>query len=108
MAIKKIEKKEWQTYFDTFSKSYLTDEQPEYAEIQVLSRESGIQPESSWLPLEGITYEPKKGTLNIKVENLDHMILHPTEIYVDEDERGWIDSMEIIQQDGTKEIIEIR
>lgn len=108
MAIKKISKREWQRYFDTFSKSFLKDEQPEYAEIQVLSRESGIQPESSWLPLEGITYDSKKETLNIKVENLDHMILHPVEIYVDEDDNGWIESMEITKQDGSKELIEIR
>jgi hypothetical protein len=107
MAIKKIEKSEWQNYFDTFSKTFLRDIQPEYAEIQVLSSESGIQPKSGWLPLEGITYEPKKGTLNIMVENIDHLILHPVEIYVDDD-KGWITSMEITQQDGTKEIIEIR
>lgn len=108
MAIKKIEKKEWQNYFDTFSKSFLRDEQPEYAEIQVLSSESGIQPESSWLPLEGITYDPKKEILNIKVEKLDHMILHPAKIYVEENDNGWIESMEITQTDGSKEIIEIR
>lgn len=108
MAIKKIEKSTWQSYFDTFSKSFLKDDQPEYVEIQILSAASGIQPETSWLPLEGITYDSRKDALNIKVEALDHMIDHPSEIFVDEDDGGWIASMEIIQEDGTKNIIEIR
>lgn len=108
MAVKKIEKEEWQTFFDTFSKKYLKDKQPEYAEIRVLSRESGAQPETGWLPLEGITFNPKDLTLYIRVEELNRMIWNPSEIYVDEDEEGWIESIEIVESDDTKDIIEIR
>ena len=108
MAIKKIDKQDWQTYFDNFSKAFLRDDQPEYAAIQILSEASGVQPETEWLPMEGITYNPKDDLLNIKLEDLDHMILHPSEIYVDEEDNGWVTSLEIIESDGTKEIIEIR
>jgi len=108
MAVRKIEKKDWQSYFDTFSKSFLKDKQPEYIGIQILSGEFGAQPETSWLVMEGITYDPKGNLLDVKVEDLNRMILDPLEIYVDEDERGWIHSMEIIEKDGTKDIIEIR
>lgn len=108
MAIKKLEKDVWQEYFDTFSKSFLKDKQPEYAEIQVLSNTSGVQPETGWLPLEGITYDTRKEMLNVKVEDLDHMIWYPTEIHVDEEPDGWITSIEIKKNDGSREIIEIR
>lgn len=108
MSIKKIVKKEWKDYFDKFSKRFLKDEQPEYADIKILSQESGAQSETTWLILEGITYDPHDNVLDIKVEDLDRMIVNPMEIYVDEDENGWINSMEVIERDGTKDIIEIR
>lgn len=108
MAVKKIEKIDWQEYFDTFAKLFLKDDQPEYIGIQILSNEFGTQPETSWVPLEGISYDPKGNLLDVKVENLNRMILDPLEIFVDEDENGWIHSMEIIERDGTKDIIEIR
>lgn len=108
MAVKKIEKEEWQSFFDNFSKKYLKDEQPEYAEIRVLSNESGAQAETGWVPLEGITYNPKDGMLYIKVEELNRMIWNPREIYVDEDEEGWIESFEIIESDDTRDIVQIR
>lgn len=108
MAVKKIEKTEWQPFFDSFSKKYLRDKQPEYAEIRVLSKETGAQPETRWMPLHGITFNPKDRLLNVRVEDLNRMIWNPVEIYVDEDESGWIVSMEILESDGTKDIIEIR
>ncbi|MDX1639813.1 MAG: DUF5335 family protein [Balneolaceae bacterium] len=108
MAVRKINRSDWQSFFDTFSKKFLKDDQPEYAGIQILSEDIGAQPETGWLPLEGITYNPKDDLLDIRVEQLDRMILHPSEIYVDEDSQGWITSLEIVEKDGTKDIIEIR
>ncbi|MDX1671625.1 MAG: DUF5335 family protein [Balneolaceae bacterium] len=108
MAIRKIEKEDLSSFFNEFAKRYLKDEQPEYADIQVLSEEYGVQRETDWLILEGISYDPKKDILDIKVEKLDHMIMNPVEVYVDEEPGGLITSMEIIQKDGTKNIVEIR
>jgi hypothetical protein len=108
MAVRKIYQENWQNYFDTFAKLFLKDDQPEYADIKVLSGQSGAQTETSWQLLEGITYNDKDNVLNIKVENLNRMILNPQEIYVDEVEDGWINSMEIVEEDGTKTIIETR
>lgn len=108
MAVKELNRKKWQPFFDKFYKQYLKDTQPEYAEIRVLSNESGAQPETGWLVLNGISFDPKGDTLDIRVEELNRMIWHPSKIYVDEEENGWITSMEIIEQDGTKNIIEIR
>lgn len=108
MAAKKISKKEWRKYFDTFSMKYLKDDQPEYVEIQVMSEAIGVQPETQWMPLLGITYDPKSDILEIQVDNLEHFISHPNEIYVEEMEDGWITGMQITQKGGEKNIIEIR
>ncbi len=108
MAVLKLDKKRWALYFDSFSKKFLKDDQPEYAEIRVLSKDIGVQPETQWTLLKGISYDPKGDVLDVSVDKLNRIILHPTEIYVDEEEDGWLTSIEVVERDGTKDIIEIR
>lgn len=108
MSIKKIDKPQWGSYFDTFSKKLIHTHRTDYVEIRVFSPEDGAQPETSWLPLAGITYDPKNDLLEILVENMDHLVLHPDEIYVDETDTGILSSLEVIRKDGTKEIVEVR
>lgn len=108
MPIREIEKEEWQSYFDGFSKRFLKDEQPEYVEIRVLTDTVGMQPVTEWKLLKGITYDAKGDLLEIELDNLKRLIRHPEKIYVDEADNGWVLSFEIIQTDGTKDIIETR
>ncbi|MDZ7691087.1 MAG: DUF5335 family protein [Balneolaceae bacterium] len=108
MAVKKIDKPEWMIYFNSFSSKFLKDEQPEYFEIRVLSNEIGVQPETQWTLLRGISYDPKGDVLDVSVDHLNRMIYHPKEIFVDEDNDGWLTSIEVLESDGTKDIIELR
>ncbi len=108
MPIREVEKEEWQNYFDTFSKKYLKDEEPEYVEITVLNDSNGVQLESNWMPLRGITYDDKNDLLEIELDKLKRLIRYPEKIYVDEADNGWLLSFEIIESDGTKNIIETR
>lgn len=108
MESKKISKRQWQKYFDSFSLKYLKDEQPEYIEIQLLSEDIGAQHEINWTPLKGITYDPKSDILEIQIDKLDHLISHPREIYVNEEEGGWLTGMMVVRRDGEKSIIDIR
>lgn len=108
MAVKELARDEWQSYFNDFYKKFLKDEQPEYAEVRVLSEETGAQPETRWLVLQGISFDPREDALDIRLESLNRMIRHPRHIYVDEDDSGWITSMQVIAGDGTKDIIELR
>jgi len=108
MATKKIEKKEWSKYFDNFSIKYLKDEQPEYVEIQILSEVLGLQPETKWMILKGITYDHKSDLLEIQTDEMEHLIAHPDEIYVEELDDGWLAGLEVTQKSGEKNIIDIR
>lgn len=108
MNIKKLEPTDWQAYFDKFSKNMSTEHRTDYAEIRILSEEIGSQKETSWLPLKGLTYDSRSEILEVLVENMDHMVLEPSEIYVDENEAGTINALEVIRRDGIKEIIEVR
>ena len=103
MTIRKLDKKEWETYFDHIS----TGLEAEEAEIEVMSLALGDQIEAEWLPILGITYEPKTETLEIALDGLDHRIAKPREIYVDEQDRG-LASIEIVGADGTRQIVKLR
>jgi hypothetical protein len=108
MAIRKLNPHEWEAFFDAYSKRNLMDRQPEYADLRVLSKTRGHLEATQWLPLRGITYDPANDIVEIILEDLDHMITHPAEIYVDENGHGDINSMEIISRDGDKQILEVR
>jgi hypothetical protein len=55
MATVKLDKGVWQTYFDRIS-TWVMGKQ---AEIEVASLKLGNQIEAAWMPLPGITYDPK-------------------------------------------------
>ena len=68
----------------------------------------GDQPETKWMLLKGLSYDSKGDVLEIQLDGLNRMINNPKEIYVDEEKSGWILSFEVIEKDGTKNIIETR
>src|SRR5271166_356366 len=103
MAAQKIEKPEWQAFFDTLSKGLVGVR----AEIEVASLALGDQIVAEWLPLLGITYDPKGDLLEIALDGLDHMIRKPREVYADSG-NGALLSFEIIDADGVSQIILLR
>ena len=107
MAIRNLPRAEWNDYFDTFSSTKHDTGRIDYAEIRMLSPEDGAQPQTRWLPLQGIVYDPKDDLLEIIVTGLDHLVGHPETIYVDETD-GRLNRFEIVRHDGIQELIEIR
>lgn len=103
MSTKQLDKSEWQTYFDGMSKT-LDGKQ---AEIEVDSLQLGQQLEAKWLPLLGISYDPKSDTVEIMVEGLDHRIQRPQSIFVEQDGMQ-LRSMEVVDSEDTRQIIRLR
>lgn len=103
MALSKLEKKNWRTFFDRVSKGLIGKR----AEIEVESLMLGAQVESRWMPVLGITYDPKDDLIEIALDNLDHMVRKPREIYVDEGPTGLI-SMAVLDGDGVRNIVQFR
>src|ERR1700724_436801 len=103
MAIRKLEKPEWRPFFDRISKALIGKR----AEIEIASLALGDQIEAEWLPLIGITYDPKSDLLEIALEGIDHLIAHPREIHVDQ--TGILmTSLEVIDRDGVSQIVQLR
>jgi hypothetical protein len=105
---RQLARAEWSTYFDRFTRERLQATAPEDATIEVVSPTLGDQFQVSAVRLLGLTYDPKSEALEVLLENVDHLIFRPTEIWVVEGEPGIISTLEILQSDGTKELIYVR
>jgi Family of unknown function (DUF5335) len=74
---------------------------------EVASLSLGDQVEAEWLPLHGITYDPNDDLVEVALERLDHMIRKPREIYLEDWIRG-LTTIEIVDADGTKQVVKLR
>jgi Family of unknown function (DUF5335) len=67
----------------------------------------GGQVQADWVPLLGIVYDSKDDIVEVAVEGLDHIIHHPSELYVEEEE-GELSSLSVIDGDGVRHLINLR
>jgi hypothetical protein len=81
MALTQLAKSRWKDYFDSLSKMLGT----KLVELEVASLGLGDQVEVEWVPLIGLTYDPKSDVLAVMVEGIEHNIQHPQQIYVEQD-----------------------
>jgi hypothetical protein len=103
MTARKLDKKEWKPFFDGVSKVLGAKQ----AEVEVMSLDLGDQVEAKWLPLIGLTYDPKDDLLDVAMEGLDHMIPKPREIYVEDGGVG-LSSVAIVDAEGARQIVKLR
>ncbi len=102
MSLTRLDKPQWQNYFDRMSKSL----EGKRAEIEVEALSIGAQIEAEWVPLIGITYDHKSDVLEVALEGLDHMIGKPTEIWVDQAGPELM-SVEAVDKEGFRHIIKL-
>src|SRR3982075_2962634 len=100
---KQLEKSQWRAYLDRMSKALVGKR----AEIEVASLKLGDQIEAEWLPLLGITYDPKDDLIEVALEGVDHLIPRPREIWV-EAEGFNLSSIEVIDAKGVRQIVVLR
>jgi hypothetical protein len=105
---KQLPRDQWKEYFDRFTKEHLKDDKPEAATVEVISPTLGDQFEVTAVRLLGLAYDSKSQAFEVLLENVDHLIFRPTEIWVLEGQPGFISTLEVVRPDGIKEIIYIR
>ena len=104
MAIAKLEKEAWHPYFDRVSKLLGGTKR---AEVEVAALNLGDQVEAEWLPLTGLVYDPKDDLIEVLLEDLDHLIYKPREVFIDQ-EAVLLKSVEVIDEEGVRQIIKLR
>jgi hypothetical protein len=100
---RQLEKSQWRAYFDRMSKALLGKR----AEIEVASLKLGDQIAAEWLPLRGISYDPKNDVIEIALEGVGHLIHKPRGIYVEEQGLE-LSSLEVVDADGARQIVVLR
>jgi hypothetical protein len=103
MRTRKLERSEWQTYCDRISRALIGKR----AEVEVVSLDLGRQVEAEWLPIYGITFDPKDEAFEIALEGLDHRVRQPREFHVVEGPQG-LSSLEIVDADGLRQIVRLK
>jgi len=95
-------------YFDRFTKRFLRNESTDVVDVEVLGEEIGDQMEAEGARLLGITYDPKGSTLDLALEHGDARTYRPREVWVLEEDNGFIRAIEIVGEDGVKKIVRVR
>jgi hypothetical protein len=95
-------------YFDTFSKHFLMHESTNAVDVEVLTPELGDQYEVEGAHLAGITYDPRAKAIEIEFEGGDHRVYKPSEVWVVEEADGFVNAIEMVQPDGTREVVRIK
>ena len=103
MTTRKLERSDWQRYFDEVAKHVPTMR----VAVSILGEDIGAQHETEDAVLIGISYDGNDDILTIDTANVSHRIASPTEIHVRE-EAGTLSSLEAVSPDGTKQIIELK
>jgi hypothetical protein len=103
MTIRKLEKPEWRPFLDVVSKLL----EAKNAEVEIAALDLGDQVLAEWLPLLGITYDPKDDIVEVMLDGYDHMIRRPHEIYLDNG-AGALTSIEIVDANGVKQIVKLK
>jgi hypothetical protein len=102
MTTRKLDEQEWHRYFDEGDRALHGLK----ATVEVVGADIGAQFVAEGLGIFGITYDQKGKLLEVVLDGMDHLILHPQEIYVDETPHG-LAMVEAIDADGKKHIIQI-
>lgn len=102
-SLRSIPQSEWQSFFDRISQSLLG----KWAEIEVAAMDLGDNILAEWIPMLGVTYESRNDVLDVALDRTNHLIRHPKEVVVEEDETG-VKSIAILDQEGARQIISLK
>jgi hypothetical protein len=102
VTTRKIDKADWETYFDRVSKT-LTGKR---VKIEVASLRLGDLVQGEQLPLLGVAYDPKADIIHVMTEALEHAIAKPQSVHVSE-EGNSLRAIEVIDMEDEKQLIQL-
>jgi hypothetical protein len=94
-------------YFNGFTKAFLLRDSTNAVDVELLAPDWGDQFAVEGAHLRGISYDPRRNSLEFSLEEGDHRVAQPAEVWTDEEADGFVRTIEIVSGDGTREIIRI-
>jgi uncharacterized protein DUF5335 len=94
-------------YFDAFSKRFLMSDSSDVADVEVVGSDLGDQPLANGVRLLGVDYDPHTNALELELESGDHRAFNPREVWAVEESDGFISSLQIVRDDGSRELVNI-
>ena len=95
-------------YFEAFTKRFLQDGSPEAVDVEVLEPDWGDQLAMQGARLIGITYDERSNALEFELDSGDHRVYQPHEVWTVEEPNGFIDAIEVVLPDGSREIVSVK
>lgn len=102
MPLIRLEKPQWQPFFDRVSDALAVKR----AEIEIVGPGLGTQPEAHSVQLTGLSYDRKDDVFAVIAEDLEHNISHPRQINVD-GELDLLRSLEVVDEAGDHHILKL-
>jgi hypothetical protein len=102
---KQIPRAQWQVYFDGLTRGHLTGKGAPAASLEIVSPDIGDQFEAREARLLGLVYDPRSDALEVVLEGMDHLAFQPSEIWVIEEDDGFVTTLELVRDDGTRELL---
>ncbi len=100
MALTKISRTQWQAFFDRVSKALPAKQ----VEIEVSGLGLGDHIAAAWVPLIGLSYDPKDDLFIVTAEGIEHRVRHPKEIHADAD-ADTLHSVEAVDAENNHHIV---
>jgi hypothetical protein len=103
MPTRSLDKTQRQRYFDRISRELGS----KLAEVEITGLGLGNQLAQDWTVLRGMAYDPDTDTFELGTDGLDHLVVHPREVYVEDGADG-LHSVQVIDADGNRQLIRLR
>jgi hypothetical protein len=107
LETKRVPNDQLKTYFDKFTRHFLLRESTNAVDVEVLAPDWGDQFAAEGAHLFGITYDPKDNALEFEIEGGDHRVTRPKEVWTAEEFDGFVKAIEIVRDDGTREVARV-
>ena len=103
-----IPREQWSDYFDQFTRQHLRNDHNDLVTLEVLSPRLGDQVYAQNARLLGLSFDPRSQAFEVLLAGADHMTFQPAEIWVLEGDSDVIAVFELVQADGTKQLVHVK
>lgn len=104
---RRVAREEWERYFANCTARFTERGAPVLVTAELLSESVGDQIEARDARLQGFIFDPLDDRFEVAFDDREPLRFLPSEIWVIEDDRDLLTAVELVMDDGSKEIISI-